>query len=134
MPRLVRCLRAGLGDVARARHCAFRTTACGGGAGGTPISLPAADVAARAPAPASGGSRCHAPAATAPPTPVAAHRQLPPSRPHRWRACHAPRAELRRTGAPVAIRGRIPSASKVSEASMMTSAWSSDGSSGWTWN
>ncbi|WP_276146787.1 hypothetical protein, partial [Pseudomonas aeruginosa] len=27
------CLRAGLGDVAQARHCAFRTTTCGGGAG-----------------------------------------------------------------------------------------------------
>ena len=36
---------------------------------------------------------------------------------------------------PVAMPGpKIPSASKVSEASMMTSAWSIDGSAGWTWN
>ena len=101
------------------------------------FALPAADVAARAPLPASlaAAGACARQRPPRRPRPSRQHRQPLPFRPRRRR--HRP-SRPRRAGAPdtrpVAMPGpKIPSASKVSEASMMTSAWSMFGS-GWTWN
>ena len=98
-------------------------------------ALPAADVAARAPAPASlaAAGAMRAPAMTAPPTPVAA---APMATPVPTAPTAAPAiAPAPSCGAPdtrpVAMPGpKMPSASKASEASITTSAWSMEGSSG----
>ena len=78
-----------------------------------------------------------APAATAPPTPVAAAPTATavPAAPIAAPAIAPAPSWGAPDTRPVAMPGpKIPSASKVSEASMMTSAWSIEGSSGWTWN
>jgi hypothetical protein len=123
------------------RHRALRATACGGGTGLERRLRTAGRRrgSTRTAAGQLGGSRapCARRHATAPPTPVAAAPTATavPAAPTAAPAiapapsCGAPDTR------PVAMPGpKIPSASKVSEASMMTSAWSMDGSAGWTWN
>ncbi len=118
----------------------FGTAACCCGTGlNADFALPAADVAARAPLPASlaAAGAMRAPAATAPPTPVAAAPTATavPAAPIAAPAIAPAPSWGAPDTRPVAMPGpKIPSASKVSEASMMTSAWSIEGSSGWTWN
>ena len=129
-------LCSGLGDIARASRRALGPAARSGGTGSNADrALPAADVAARAPAPASlaAAGAMRAPAMTAPPTPVAA---APMATPVPTAPTAAPAiAPAPSCGAPdtrpVAMPGpKMPSASKASEASITTSAWSMEGSSG----
>jgi hypothetical protein len=96
------CLRAGLGDVAQARHCAFRTTACGGGAGLERRFRTASRRRGRTRTSAGqlGGSRCHTCASgygTAYTRRGSTDSYRRPGRTD-GSACHRARAELRRTG------------------------------------
>ena len=133
-------LCASLGDIAEAsRRALAPPPAAAEPAWNADRALPAAEVAARAPAPASfaAAGAIRAPAMTAPPTPVTA---APMATPVPTAPTAAPAiAPAPSCGAPdtrpVAIPGpKMPSASSASEASITTSAWSMDGSSGCTWN
>ena len=133
-------LCASLGDIAEASRRALGTAA---GRSGTGLERRSGTAGRRSRGTRTGtgqlcGRRGHScPAMTAPPTPVTA---APMATPVPTAPTAAPAiAPAPSCGAPdtrpVAIPGpKMPSASSASEASITTSAWSMDGSSGCTWN